>query len=407
MKERVKDEVEERVDKNIDQGVEKSADAVEGGLKDAIRCVVGDQACIESAQREGKTVVLTDEEGNVQRDAGGNPVTAAEAGDAEATVEEANPNYDFQAGERTVFAEDFASDNVGDFPRDLEFVNGNWEVVEWRGQRFLRNTGPGHSAVKVPLPETLPERFTIEFTTHFPHGNQSLGLATVEPENKKISGLKDQNYISLGNNRSGLGLRGEGVKALQPLDDPFASDVVPVRIMVDGSYVKVYVGEQRVANVPNAKLGRSNALWFENTYFADAKHPIYIGNLRVAAGGKDLYDALESEGRVAVQDILFDTGEATIKPESAETLQAIATLLQEHAQLRLLVEGHTDNEGGFEANMTLSKERAEAVRAYLVENHGIAEERLKAMGLGSTQPSASNDTEVGRAENRRVELVKM
>ena len=404
IKERAKEEAEERIDKNIDQGIEKGADALEGGLKDAIKCAVGDTACIEEAQQQGKPVVLTDAEGNIKRDENGDPVTAEEAGMKPGEV---NANYDFEPGARTIFAEDFTGDNVGDFPRRLEFVKGNWEVTEWQGQRFLRNLGPRGAAFKVPLSETLPERFTIEFAVHFPHGNQELALATVVPERGSVRFLKDQNYFHLGNNESGLALRGEGVEGLQSMDDPFTEGIVPVRIMVDGSYAKVYIGQQRVANVPNANLARSSALWFENTYFADAENPMSIGKLRIAAGGKDLYDALESAGRVAVQDIQFDTGEATIKTESAETLQKIAALLQEHTDLRLLVEGHTDDEGGFETNMTLSKERAEAVRAYLVEKHGIAEERLKAMGLGSTQPAASNDTEAGRAENRRVELVRM
>jgi outer membrane protein OmpA-like peptidoglycan-associated protein len=84
----------------------------------------------------------------------------------------------------------------------------------------------------------------------------------------------------------------------------------------------------------------------------------------------------------------------------------VASLLQEHPELDLLIEGHTDNTGDFDANKTLSEERAQAVKNALVKDHGIEAGRLKTVGLGSTQPTASNDTEEGRAENRRVELVK-
>ncbi len=260
------DEVTDRADR----AVRGTFDAAE----DAVRCLVTDPECIREAEAAGRPVVVTDESGEVVRQIPGDGGTAIGA---------ANANYDFESGTRVLFTDDFSNDNVGDFPRRLEFVNGSWEITEWQGRRFLRNTGPRSAAFKVPLPETLPERYTIEFDAHFPHGNQNLAVATTEPEGSSVNGFEDQNYFHVGNNRTGLAVRGDGVEALQPLDDVFAQGVVPVRIAVDGTYVKVYVGEQRVANVPNADLPRSNVLWFENTYFASAEDPMYIGDLRVAA----------------------------------------------------------------------------------------------------------------------------
>jgi outer membrane protein OmpA-like peptidoglycan-associated protein len=177
--------------------------------------------------------------------------------------------------------------------------------------------------------------------------------------------------------------------------------------MADGRHVKMYVGEQRVANVPNGDLVRGDTLWLENTFAASQEDPIYVGSIRVAAGGRDLYDALAAEGRVAVHDILFDTDAATIRPESAEVLAEIATMLQEHPELSLMVEGHTDSTGDFDHNMDLSKQRADSVTQWLVESHGIAADRLRTMGLGSTQPKDTNDTDAGRQQNRRVELVRI
>ena len=391
---RVEQEAEERAKGAVDETVERSFDAAEN----AVRCTVVDNKCIEQAKAQGKPVVVTDEEGNVVKEIPGD--------EGSASIENANSNYDFKPGERVLFEEDFSDDNVGDFPRSLEFVNGSWEVVEWQGRRFLRNTS-NRCAFKVPLPETLPERFTIEFNAHFKHGNQQLAVATVEPKRNRVQHLKNKNFFHVTNAKSGLDLSGDGVESLHRMDDPFAKGVVPVRIMVDGSYAKVYIGKQRVANVPNAKLPRSNIVWFENTYFADAENPIYIGNIRIAAGGRDLYSTLEAKGRVAVQDILFETGKANIQRESAKALKQIAKLLNNHPDLKLLIEGHTDNTGSYETNMKLSKERAGAVKIYLVERLGIEASRLKTNGLGSTQPTASNDTKEGRAENRRVELVRL
>jgi len=82
-------------------------------------------------------------------------------------------------------------------------------------------------------------------------------------------------------------------------------------------------------------------------------------------------------------------------------------MLGEHADLSLMVEGHTDSSGDFDHNMELSKQRADSVKQWLVDNHGIAADRLRTMGLGSTQPKDTNDTDSGRQQNRRVELVRI
>jgi outer membrane protein OmpA-like peptidoglycan-associated protein len=149
-------------------------------------------------------------------------------------------------------------------------------------------------------------------------------------------------------------------------------------------------------------------LWLEaDNGEPTAERPILIGPIRVAGGGRDLYDALAADGRVAVHDILFDVDQATIKPASAEVLNRIGTMLTEHAEMSLMIEGHTDSTGDFDHNMDLSQRRAEAVKQWLVAHHAIADTRLRSMGLGSTQPKESNDTEEGQRQNRRVELVKV
>jgi len=117
-------------------------------------------------------------------------------------------------------------------------------------------------------------------------------------------------------------------------------------------------------------------------------------------------EGIDTTGHKALYGIYFDTGSAEIKPESSSTLAEIAKLLGQQPALKLLVVGHTDNQGGYEFNMDLSRRRADAVVKALVSNHGIAANRLRAAGVGYLSPVASNDTEDGRAKNRRVELVK-
>ena len=123
-------------------------------------------------------------------------------------------------------------------------------------------------------------------------------------------------------------------------------------------------------------------------------------------GPVELKEALDSEGRVILYDILFDYDKATLKQESDKQLQYIVTLLLQNPELKVEIQGHTDDEGEEAYNLTLSDKRANTVLQYL-QLFGIGSERLLSKGYGESQPVATNDTEEGRAKNRRVELVKM
>jgi outer membrane protein OmpA-like peptidoglycan-associated protein len=124
------------------------------------------------------------------------------------------------------------------------------------------------------------------------------------------------------------------------------------------------------------------------------------------AGGRKLYDAIDADGRVATQGILFATASDRLRPESTPTLTEIVKMMGEHGDLRLRIEGHTDSVGDDAANQSLSDRRAAAVKAYLIE-HGVDAGRLESAGMGETKPVAGNDTPEGRQTNRRVELVKL
>jgi outer membrane protein OmpA-like peptidoglycan-associated protein len=120
---------------------------------------------------------------------------------------------------------------------------------------------------------------------------------------------------------------------------------------------------------------------------------------------KEMTDAFGTEGSISLYGIYFDTGSSTLKPESAPTLQAIADLMKEQTKLSLIVVGHTDDVGGFAANLELSRARAKAVVAALTSKHQVPSGRLLPFGAGMAAPAAPNTTDAGRAKNRRVELV--
>ena len=120
----------------------------------------------------------------------------------------------------------------------------------------------------------------------------------------------------------------------------------------------------------------------------------------------ELAAALNDKGSVALHNILFDTGKATLKLESAAALAPVGELLKNDPGLTLEIQGHTDNVGQAAANLKLSQDRAASVKAYLVQTFAIQAARLSTSGFGDTRPLAPNTAEAGRAQNRRVELVK-
>ncbi|MFP4229374.1 MAG: OmpA family protein, partial [Salinivenus sp.] len=387
---------------------EKTEDAVESVIDGAIKCVVGDDACVREAEEQGETVVMTDDRGEVIRDESGAPVTDPAAAEAQAdgTTEQLAPgegvwaNYDFVPGERVLFADTFEDEYVGDFPRRLTYVRGNLEVVEWEGQRLLRGTGGDRFIIQIP--DGLPEQYTVEFDIHDPTTGSGTDIYPVALEN----GQKyDGHRINIGSWR-GSGVWENGPVSTNAIED-LEETVVPIRISVDRGYVKVYAREHRIANVPQVEFpDESTGMTFHLHTRTD--RPIYLGNLRVAEGGRTrIYETLSAEGRVVTHGILFDVGSATIRPESTPTLSDIGRTLQQHAALRLRIEGHTDNMGTPEGNQTLSQQRAESVRAFLMSEYGVPADRLEAVGMGQTVPAAPNDTEEGRQTNRRVELVQL
>ncbi len=120
----------------------------------------------------------------------------------------------------------------------------------------------------------------------------------------------------------------------------------------------------------------------------------------------EMEKAIGQKGSIALYGIYFDTDKATIKEDSRPELDQIGAMLRKNPALKLLVVGHTDDQGSFDYNMKLSMQRAIAVVHDLEKHYGIAPGRLRAVGVGYSCPAASNRTEQGRARNRRVALVE-
>ena len=314
-------------------------------------------------------------------------------------------NYDFVPGSRVLYYNDYSEDVVGNFPKRLGFKSGNMEVAELDGQRYLRATAP--SVLTITLPEVLPARFTIEIDVI---NRKSLDGAAFALQGTLLQ-MRDGKNSTITWGAGGAGLTGGGGGETQygyndAVSARYRGRPAQIRILGDGEYIKVYIGEKRFVNIPNANFARTTAL----NLWLDARgdeNPVYVGRIRIAESSKSIYDELTAKGRVTTQGILFDTGSDRIKLESTPTLKDIGAMLAAHPELKLSVEGHTDNVGDAAANLKLSEARAAAVKAALVKDYGVDAARLTSKGFGSTKPISPNTTAEGRQGNRRVDLVKV
>ena len=322
--------------------------------------------------------------------------------------------FDFVPGDSVLVYDDFSDTDVGEYPAKWTVKDGGGpnvvEVVEVGGKRFMKTryqtSDPEHGQagsaqwLRYPIKGDLPKKLTIEFDTDM-QGPLAVVFSKASAEPQGVWFNINHSQVINTTNVSGAMPTEQGLRH--------------VAIAVSGTQVKVYVGGERVLSDPDGierpitRLG----IWFADTGNAGWGDPPRVAgdhqmitNFRVAEGGKDAKSMLAGDGRIVTHGILFDTGSEVIKPESGPTLRSIQALLAEDSKLRFRVEGHTDDQGGLKVNGPLSERRAAAVKAWLVKQ-GVAEARLEAKGLGATKPIDKNETAEGRANNRRVEFVKL
>lgn len=307
-------------------------------------------------------------------------------------------NHDFVPGRTVWAATEFTAEPVGRFPaRQLEFVSGNMQVVEFEGAKVLEATSS--SVFRVKLPEALPQAFTIEFYLRIPAGNMGTYLFTSPRPTSIARHPHDYGYLfhTPGIYRGDTEISGTQSRGI-------VANLVPVKLQVNDTSAIMEIGSERVSQVPTANFGRTDAVEFHVA--ANARFPAHVSDIVVAVGLDELYEVLSTTGEFTTRGIFFDSDSDTLRPESTPTLEALRTALHDHADLKVLVEGHTDGQGEEDHNLDLSRRRAAAVVAYLTAN-GIAADWLRSDGKGESTPVGDNATAEGRQQNRRVVIRKL
>lgn len=324
---------------------------------------------------------------------------------------------DFVPGDEIIFEDLLVGEKLGEFPSMWDLKEGNAEVVNVGGENAIHM---GEETLIMPYmkeKDYLPEQFTVEFDLYVPCYTGYGGNDKVSMNNRYNIDLVNaagevvfQAYWYNGNNEMGKPRdidwcwhnggeesQGEGTVAFN------MSDFNHIAISFNKRALKFYVNGIRIANIPRCDAPTRFQIF---SYSGASEDERFIKNIRIAKGAVPLYDRMMSDGKFITYGITFDVGKATIKPESMGEINRIVTLMTENPDLKFSVEGHTDSTGNPASNQTLSEQRSQAIVAKLVEL-GIAQDRLTAVGKGQNSPIADNNTDEGRAKNRRVEFVKM
>jgi len=376
------------VEKVINRGTEESSDAAYDKAKEGVKTDSSESAVTNSSGSSGKTA----SSGSVSAD------------------EKAYSKYDFIPGDKVIFFDDFSDTDVGEFPRKwtLKGPDGGGnavEVVEYQGKRFLRSApAPNHMQatqyIRLNQKGDLPEKFTVEFDAVLSYPNESI------PHYANAYILK---FGKDGDHVGEIFISGRECKSENTRSEISMADnrMHHVAVSVNGTFVKAYVDNQRVINDPDGIRRPVNLVGIGmESNNRNSSDKLMFTSFRLAEGGKDIKSALATDGKIVTHGILFDTGKDVIKPESLPTLKMILGVLNGDPGLKFSIEGHTDNQGGKSVNQPLSEKRAAAVKAWLVDN-GIDAGRLTTKGYGDEKPLSSNETAEGRANNRRVEFVRM
>lgn len=427
---KVKRQVDNRIDRKVDNAIDKTLDKAEDATKGTKNGNNNDQEDNGDKKKDKKKKSIPDN--TINEDVSENDNIKSESPQSLATYSK----FDFVSGDKLIASEDFLQDAIGDFPAKWN-TNGSGEIVTTNKSkdRFLMT-----KKEVVLYPEwvkNLPDNFTLEFDLmstdifSFYSGHFLVGATTSKSIGKDFSqfgrfdkgkadglsgfefGVHPENaggkqgmtsFLSTSNNQTIIQNNNDQNKLVVP-----GKTLVHVSIWRQRNRVRVYLDDKKIWDIPKALPDNTamNTIYFRNDGSNNENDAFYMGNLRIAVGDPDTRNKLVTEGKFVTHGILFNSGSDVIKPTSYGALKDIANVLNENNSLNVKIVGHTDSDGDDKANLELSKRRANAVKNTLSKEFGISIDRLDTEGKGESEPIDSNATPAGKANNRRVEFIKI
>lgn len=348
-----------------------------------------------------------------------------EEDDDSSLSEDGENTVGFKRGSRIVFQDDFSKDAIGDFPAKWN-TSKSGEVKNLKGfsNRFLKVTAG--TVVNPELTKPLPENFTIEFDlilpSAHPYRRPGIGFGTKPEKIDYLLGsnnavtfdimsaeIGSQSYKSINYNEKSLGYTKEEVAYTAPLDK-----VIKIAYEANGKRIRMFVNGKKMVDLPTQFKPEYRKAFYLTSITSGWKETedayFYIGNLVIAETGKDersavLKDLME-KGNFSTNAILFASGSDKIQAESNAIISQIYDALSQAPDMKIKIVGHTDSDGDNNSNLALSKKRANAVKMKLA-SMGIDASRMTTDGKGENEPVSDNDSASGKAQNRRVEFIKL
>ncbi|WP_196940084.1 OmpA family protein [Sphingobacterium pedocola] len=384
---------------------------------------------IESATAEGNASPAKGESStDQQHTTSGNDINGHQK-----TSIEAFSKYDFIPGDSVLYVNDFSGEAIGELPTgwnsngssvivSLGDVPGQWLRMAQRTVVLTDNEksfGPDFTVefdmvVQIDFKGWLPPSFQFGLLASGTESTTSNKLLS-DPKGEKsfyvaVSPLTDAGNLALESYEK-YSRYFNSPPTKNKLVRQWYGRVSHVAIQGQKERLRIWVDGEKLYDVPKGspKAGVFNQLFFglDSSPYTDEQIGVYFSNIKIAKGLPDTRHKLVEEGKFSTTGILFDTGSATIKPESAGVLKAIAAVLAQHPDIRVRIVGHTDAVGNDNVNIDLSGRRAVAVSEALQAEYQIDGGRLETDGKGETDPVADNQTAMGRTQNRRVEFIKI
>ncbi len=348
--------------------------------------------------------------------------TASENDKIAVNHDEINPKaklwtkYDFVPGNNIVFWDNLSNEEDGDFPSKWDLLRGNAEIARLDGQKviLLKNGYNDRSGI-FPLMDDkrfFAEPLTIEFDIYC--GEEFWNRSNYEDYSIKL--WEKPSFLQSYHEEAGNKIYSIEISAanhqLSVSYGDFGESIPEneiknkigwhhIAISLDGRGMKMFFNERKMLNIPIIRVKPTDLNIIASV---KAGNFLAVRDIKLASGDIKLQKRIVSDGKYVANGILFETNEATLKPQSYGIVKKMALLMKDNPSWKFSIEGHTDNVGDEANNLKLSEKRANAVMTALIA-YKIEATRLSATGKGEVYPLADNNTPVGRANNRRVEFI--
>jgi OmpA-OmpF porin, OOP family len=430
---KVRDKANQRAETKVDQAIDGALDKTEEGIKNATK-----KKGKKSKQKKEKQIVENKSNStNVSEQEQQAASSKPNSQDDQPSLK-AYSNYDFIAGNKVLFFDDFSNGKIGDFPV-MWNTTGSGEIVttsKYPGNWFRIN----------PISPTFldaglksVENFTIEFdlivnktdnlvtadgwdfqislfssdheidglfsTSLYP-GKDGINLNFATVSNNNSEETQNEHSYRVYDNKTEKSFEGKNNKKTTLLEP---GKQYRFSFWVQNTRLRLYINEEKVYDIQRAFSAKTiiDQIRFSSYDDPSANILIFISNFRHADATEDTRSKFLTDGKLVSYGIYFDSGKDVVKPQSYGALKEMATILIENPSVKVQIVGHTDSDGDDAMNLDLSKRRAENVKKVLISEFKIDAGRITTDGKGESEPITPNTNAEDKAKNRRVEFIKL